>query len=64
MIKKIEGSIAIAKILNKFKIYIDALIVNKWQILLAGGEMVWYNITAYNLNVKFVLRNNKEKVIC
>ena len=36
MIKKIEGSIAIAKILNKFKIYIDALIVNKWQILLAG----------------------------
>lgn len=29
-----------------------------------GGEMVWYNITAYNINVKFVLRNNKEKVIC
>lgn len=26
--------------------------------------MVWYNITAYNLKVKFVLRNNKEKVIC
>ena len=26
--------------------------------------MVWYNITAYNINVKFVLRNNKEKVIC
>ena len=29
-----------------------------------GGEMVWYNITAYNIKVKFVLRNNKEKVIC
>lgn len=28
------------------------------------GEMVWYNITAYNIKVKFVLRNNKEKVIC
>lgn len=26
--------------------------------------MVWYNITAYNIKVKFVLRNNKEKVIC
>ena len=26
--------------------------------------MVCYNITAYNLKVKFVLRNNKEKVIC
>lgn len=26
--------------------------------------MVWYNITAYNLKVKFVLRNNKENVIC
>ena len=26
--------------------------------------MVWYNITAYNSKVKFVLRNNKEKVIC
>ena len=26
--------------------------------------MVWYNITAYNIEVKFVLRNNKEKVIC
>lgn len=26
--------------------------------------MVWYNITAYNINVKFVLQNNKEKVIC
>lgn len=28
------------------------------------GEMVWYNITAYNIKVKFVLRNNKENVIC
>lgn len=26
--------------------------------------MVWYNITAYNIKVKLVLRNNKEKVIC
>lgn len=26
--------------------------------------MVWYNITAYNIKVIFVLRNNKEKVIC
>ena len=26
--------------------------------------MVWYNITAYNVKAKFVLRNNKEKVIC
>ena len=26
--------------------------------------MVWYNITAYNIKVKFGLRNNKEKVIC
>lgn len=26
--------------------------------------MVWYNITAYNRKVKFVLRNNKENVIC
>ena len=26
--------------------------------------MAWYNITAYNIKVKFVLRNNKEKVIC
>lgn len=26
--------------------------------------MVWYNITAYNSKVKFVLRNNKENVIC
>lgn len=26
--------------------------------------MVWYNIAAYNIKVKFVLRNNKEKVIC
>lgn len=26
--------------------------------------MVWYNITAYNIKVKFVLRNNKGKVIC
>ena len=26
--------------------------------------MVWYNITAYNIKVKFVLRNNEEKVIC
>lgn len=26
--------------------------------------MVWYNITAYNIEVTFVLRNNKEKVIC
>lgn len=26
--------------------------------------MVWYNITAYNIKVKFVLRNNKVKVIC
>lgn len=26
--------------------------------------MVWYNITAYNLKVIFVLRNNKENVIC
>lgn len=26
--------------------------------------MVWYNITAYNIKVKFVLRNNKENVIC
>lgn len=32
--------------------------------MLAGGERVWYNITAYNIKVKFVLRNNKEKVIC
>lgn len=29
-----------------------------------GGEMVWYNITAYNIKVKLVLRNNEEKVIC
>lgn len=28
------------------------------------GEMVWYNITAYNIKVKFMLRNNKENVIC
>lgn len=26
--------------------------------------MVWYNIAAYNIKVKFVLRNNKENVIC
>ena len=26
--------------------------------------MVWYNITAYNIKVKFVLRNNKENLIC
>ena len=26
--------------------------------------MVWYNITAYNIKVKLVLRNNEEKVIC
>lgn len=26
--------------------------------------MVWYNITAYNIKVKFMLRNNKENVIC
>lgn len=26
--------------------------------------MVWYNITTYNIKVKFVLQNNKEKVIC
>ena len=26
--------------------------------------MVCYNITAYNIKVKFVLRNNKENVIC
>ena len=26
--------------------------------------MVWYNITAYNIKVKLVLRNNKETVIC
>lgn len=26
--------------------------------------MICYNITAYNLKVKLVLRNNKEKVIC
>ena len=32
--------------------------------MLAGGEIVWYNITAYNIKVKLVLRNNKEKVIC
>ena len=28
------------------------------------GEMVWYNITAYNIKVKLVLRNNEENVIC
>lgn len=32
--------------------------------MLAGGEIVWYNITAYNIKVKLVLRNNEEKVIC
>lgn len=26
--------------------------------------MVWYNITAYNIKVKLVLRNNEENVIC
>ena len=26
--------------------------------------MVWYNITAYNIKAKLVLRNNEEKVIC